>query len=59
MLFEVEQEVRSRPDDTTAALSDADVLALYERWLATGSRAAARRLAALGMLPARGPEDAC
>lgn len=47
VLREVKQQVRAETPDT----SDAAVLALYEEWLATGSRHAAARLRALGVVP--------
>jgi hippurate hydrolase len=49
LLQEVRSSVRAQTDDA----SDAAVLALYEEWLATGSRAAAERLKALGVVPLR------
>ena len=49
LLQEVRFSVRAQTDDA----SDAAVLALYEEWLATGSRAAAERLKALGVVPLR------
>ncbi|MFT4978563.1 MAG: hypothetical protein ACI8S6_004473 [Myxococcota bacterium] len=57
ILLEVEQEVRSESclDEPT----DEQILALYERWQSTGSLQAARRLQALGLLPGRGPDEAC
>lgn len=59
VLFEVEQEVRAESAPADAPASDAEILALYERWLKTGSRAAARRLQALGLLPTRGTPEPC
>jgi len=53
---QVLHEVRSTSQADAADPSDAAVLALYEEWLATGSPGAARRLQALGVLPAR-PTD--
>jgi len=47
------QEVRNTSRADAADPSDAAVLALYEEWLATGSPGAARRLQAVGVLPAR------
>ncbi len=55
VLSEVEQEVRTEK----AAPTDADVLRLYEAWRTTGSPAVARRLRALGVLPARGDSETC
>ena len=55
---EVLQEVRSTSRAQVEDASDGAVLALYEEWLETGSRAAAQRLQALGVLPMRpGGED--
>lgn len=48
---EVLQEVRATSRAQVQDASDAAVLALYEEWRATGSRAAAARLQALGVLP--------
>jgi hypothetical protein len=57
VLREVKQQVRAETSDT----SDAAVLALYEEWLTTGSRHAAARLRALGVVPMGpgGREPAC
>ena len=52
---DVLQEVRSTSRTDAADESDSAVLALYEEWLATGSRSAARRLQELGVLPLRPP----
>jgi len=53
LLREVRDSVRAQTDDR----SDAAVLALYEEWLATGSRAAAARLRELGVIPQRPGQD--
>jgi hypothetical protein len=55
VLSEVEQEVRAEKTEPT----DADVLRLYERWLSSGSPAAARRLRELGVIPTRGDGETC
>ncbi len=46
-------EVRSSIAAETNAESDADVLALYEQWLESGSPALARKLQDLGVVPLR------
>lgn len=46
-------EVRDAIAAERSAARDTDVLALYERWLETGSPAVARRLQALGVVPVR------
>ncbi len=51
VLAEVHDAVR---DSGEAGLSDADIVALYEEWLSTGSPRVAARLAALGVVPVRG-----
>lgn len=59
ILNEVEQEVRSEASLDDEAPSDKEILALYERWMATGSPQAARKLQALGLIPARGTDEPC
>jgi hypothetical protein len=49
---EVLMAVRRR---TSSVESNQDVMRLYERWQQTGSRWTAARLAALGVVPRRGP----
>ncbi|RME27088.1 MAG: hypothetical protein D6798_05390 [Deltaproteobacteria bacterium] len=51
VLAEVHHAVRERHE---TALSDSDILALYEEWLATGSPRVAARLTSLGVVPVRG-----
>jgi len=54
VLYEVSDAVR---EEDGGSLSDADIVALYEEWLATGSSRVWARLARLGVVPVRAADS--